>query len=197
MTISPLLVFAIGALALMKKQQHSDASTSDTSTTTTPQQAAMRELIARTADRLGVPRKAALAFAWLESRFNPRAEGDLKWHERKGGELYRKLVLESPRLKDNPARLEPEAWHSYGLFQMLAPHHVPAHMHPRELLSPELNAELGVRFIKGCLKRTGGDVEAARLLYAGCGADGKLCSVERATEIRTRLAEALRKFEGA
>jgi soluble lytic murein transglycosylase-like protein len=141
-----------------------------------PVDPAILALIRGEADRQHVPRAIALAFAAVESGFNPHAEGDLNWPTKKDGTLYRQHVLEQARLARNPARDDPAAWHSYGLFQLLAPYHVPAHLHPRELLRPSLNAEIGIRYIAKLLGQAGGDPAKARLAYVGCGLDGKRCS---------------------
>jgi soluble lytic murein transglycosylase-like protein len=141
-----------------------------------PVDPAIIALIRAEADRQHVPRAIALAFAAVESAFNPQAEGDLNWPTKRDGALYREHVLEQVRLMHNPARNDPAAWHSYGLYQLLAPYHVPAHLHPRELLRPGLNAEIGIRFIASLLKQAGGDPAKARLAYVGCGLDGRRCS---------------------
>jgi len=155
---------------------------------------AMVRMIARIARDRGVPPHVALAFARVESNFNPRAEGDLDWGRRKGGELYRRLVLSRPEFSGNPARLDPDAWHSYGLFQLLAPYHVRPLEHPAELLRPELNAIRGVELIKRLLARTGGDPVAARLAYVGCGTDGSLCPAATAQRVRDRIVPELERW---
>ena len=156
----------------------------------------VQTLIRSEAARHSVPVALALAVAELESRFNPSAEGDKLWHTKQGGALYRKLVHDEPRFAANPARLEPEAWHSYGVFQLLAPYHVQPHEHPRVLLDPKVNISRGVRFLASLLKRAEGDPYAARLAYVGCGFDGGKCSLQTANEVRQRLSSALSKWQG-
>ncbi len=150
-------------------------------------------LIRREAAAQGVPPAIALAFADIESRLNPNAEGDLNWHERDNGARYKKHVLANKRLAKNPARLEPQAWHSYGLFQLLAPWHVDADEHPRSLLDPSVNARKGVAAIKQALKQAKGDPYGARLAYVGCGVDGSACDAETARDVLEKLRKALAK----
>jgi hypothetical protein len=159
-------------------------------------EAAMVALIRRIAFERGVPEHVALAFAELESGFKPDAEGDLDWPTRRGGELYKRHVLDAARFDENPARDDPSAWHSYGLFGLLAPYWVGAHEHPRALLEPERNATLGVGYIGKLLRRHGFDPYAARLAYVGCGADGSLCSADYVQAVRTRLERAMQKWQG-
>jgi hypothetical protein len=137
----------------------------------------------------------ALAFADIESGLNPRAEGDLGWAARKGGSLYRKHVLNNPRLAQNPALHDTSAWHSYGLYQLMAAHHVGAKEHPTELLDARVNADRGVAFIAKLMTRAQGDTRRARLAYVGCGIDGQLCNQEDVDKISARLREALAKWE--
>lgn len=99
-------------------------------------------------------------------------------------------MLEQVRLAHNPARLDPSAWHSYGLYQLLAPYHVPAHMHPREMLRTSLNAEIGIRFIATLLRQANGDPAKARLAYVGCGLDGKRCSEQTRAAVLAAFAAA-------
>jgi hypothetical protein len=152
------------------------------------------QLIREEAERQGVPAHVALAFADIESGLQPDAVGDLDWSTRRNGELYRKHVLRSERLQDNPARHDPSAWHSYGLFQLLAPYHVGPLEHPSVLLDPRTNAERGVRFLGQLLSRARGDVYAARLAYVGCGLDGSRCAAADVERIRARLHAALERW---
>lgn len=126
----------------------------------------MIRLIRAEADRQGVPAPIALAVAEVESNFNPSAQGDLAWADKRPA-LYERLVRDNPKLAQNPARLEPKAWHSYGLFQLLAPHFVRAAEHPQVLLDPQVNAQRGVAFIKQLLKTHDDDIAKMRLAYAG------------------------------
>lgn len=132
----------------------------------TEKQRKARELVTRIALELGVPVNVALSFAALESNLNPDAEGDLQWAALHP-DRYETLVLNSARFADNPWRTDRARWHSYGLFQLLAPHHALPNEDPRALLDPELNARRGLAYIKALLKKTSGDVDKARLAYAG------------------------------
>lgn len=159
-----------------------------------PPESEILAIIRAAADRHGVPRQVALAFAWCESRLNSRAKGDLQWSQRKMGTLYRKHVLDAPRFTANPAREHPETWHSYGLFQLLACYHVEPLEHPSVLFDPAINADRGCRQIAQLLKRTNGDVRGARLAYVGCGTSGELCSEHIVSETTDRLLRALERF---
>ena len=154
-------------------------------------------LIIDAARAANVPVIVALAFADLESALNPRAQGDLGWPTRKGGALYQEKVLDEPRLSQNPARGDRLAWHSYGLFQLLAAAHVLPLEHPNALLDPRINAARGCAFIGTLLKRSNGDVVKARLAYLGCGMDGARCSPEIVTQATTRLHAAIAKWTSA
>lgn len=123
-------------------------------------------LVRAEAHRQGVAEPIALAFAEAESDFDDGVEGDLDWATKKP-DKYESLVLRNPKLAKNPARLDARAWHSYGLFQLLAAHHVRPSEHPRALLDPALNAQRGVTYIKGLLRKHGDDVAQARLAYTG------------------------------
>lgn len=135
------------------------------STATTSTRDRMVPLIRSIASAAGLPAAVALATAEVEGNFNPRAQGDLKWHEKKGGELYRKNVRDNPRFADNPARLQPELWHSYGAFQLLAPYHLEPNEHPHVLLDPTINAQRGVRMLARLFKHYNGDVAKVRVHY--------------------------------
>lgn len=126
----------------------------------------MIKLVREEARRQGVAEPTALAFAEAESGFNPAAAGDLYWADKRP-ELYEKLVLNNPLMAANPARLDRRAWHSYGLFQLLAPHHVRSSEHPNVLYDPKLNAQRGIAYIKALLKKHDNDIAQARLAYAG------------------------------
>lgn len=152
----------------------------------------MIALVRRVARELGVPAAVALAFADVESGFNPAEQGDLKWPEKKP-ELFRKLVLD----KGGPYAGDPSLWHSYGLFQLLAPYHVLVGEHPHVLLDPELNARRGIAAIKRLLKTTGGNAEAARLAYIGCGVDGARCADDVTAAALARFRPALSKWLNA
>lgn len=137
-----------------------------TKKTSTPSRARMEALVRAEAERQGVDPALALAFAEVESNFNPSAAGDTAWAEKKP-DLYRSLVLDNPKMANNPARYDPRAWHSYGLFQLLAPHHAKPSEHPSVLYDPQLNAQRGVAYIKGLLRKHGDDAAQVRLAYAG------------------------------
>jgi hypothetical protein len=153
------------------------------------------QIIRSAAERHGIPPQIALAFAWLESKHDPRLEGDLGWADRSGGDLYKRRVRDVPMFKSNPARDDREAWHSYGLFQLLAPYHTLAHEHPRVLLDPEINADRGCKAIARLLVKTDGDVLSARYAYTGAGYSGQLVSEDHRTLIATRLRDALERFK--
>jgi hypothetical protein len=126
-------------------------------------------LVAAEASAQGIDPRVALAFADAESGLHPDAQGDLDWPYRNGGELYQKHVLGNPALLRNPYRGDPSVWHSYGLFQLLAPYHVLELEHPAVLLDPRTNTQRGVRAIRTALERSGGELYQARRRYAGCG----------------------------
>lgn len=130
------------------------------------QRAKMIALVRAEAQRQGLPDPLALAVVEVESNFNPAAAGDKGWAEKRP-ELYKRLVLDNPKLKDNPARTDARAWHSYGLFQLLAPHHIRGSEHPELLYDPRVNAERGVAYLKGLLRKYEGDTVKVRLAYAG------------------------------
>jgi soluble lytic murein transglycosylase-like protein len=152
----------IGAWAMDERTQTKHAVTPSSSA----ERARMVSLVRMEAARQGVPEPIALAFAEAESDFDANAHGDLAWAEKRP-ELYRKLVLDNPLFADNPARNDPSAWHSYGLFQMLAPHHVRPHEHPSVLADPKVNAQRGIAYIKALLRKHGDDLAEVRLAYAG------------------------------
>lgn len=130
----------------------------------TPKRDAMIALVRAEANRQGVPPPIALAMAEAESNFNPEAAGDLHWADKRPA-LYQTLVLEG--LPQNPMRLDRSAWHSYGLFQLLAPHHVRATENPAVLYDPQVNAQRGVAYLKGLMRKHGDDVAQVRLAFAG------------------------------
>jgi hypothetical protein len=158
--------------------------------------AQIASIIRTAADEARLSRRVALAFAWCESKHNPRAAGDLKWAEREGGLLYTKHVLKQARLDHNPDRLRPEVWHSYGLFQLLACYHVGDTESPIRLYEPGLNAKRGCAAIARLLVRSKGDVRSARLAYVGCGYEGGRCSPEVVKDVSGHLLHALERFEG-
>jgi Transglycosylase SLT domain len=155
-----------------------------------PGNAEIRALIVNECLAQNVRPSIGLAFAYVESRFHPTAEGDKNWHLREAGRKYDELVRDAPAFADNPARLEPWKWHSYGLFQLLAPYHVGRLEDPVVLLDPAINTRRGVAAIKRFLKRCDGDPIRARILYTG--ASGKPEAVQQ--EIRTRITAALQMF---
>lgn len=154
----------------------------------------VRSLVRSEAARQGVPVPVALAVAELESGFDPRAPGDLDWSKRRGGELYQKLVLDNPRLARNPARDDPSAWHSYGVFQLLAPHFVEPLEHPSALYDAQTNVTRGVNYLRRLLARYG-DPVSARLAYIGCPPGH--CSEAACDVARAKFRKALAKWENA
>lgn len=123
-----------------------------------PEWLKMRQIIRGEAIRQGVPVELALATARVESSFNPNAEGDLNWHLNRA--RFDKFV---PR--ENPFRSQPQLWHSYGLFQLLAPYHVKGAESPLVLLDPKVNTERGVRVLRRLLYEHRGDPDLVRLHY--------------------------------
>lgn len=152
-------------------------------------------LIADEARAQGVDPRVALAFADAESALRPNAQGDLDWAYRSNGALYQQHVLGNPALARNPYRGDPSLWHSYGLFQLLAPYHVHELEHPAVLLDARVNAQRGVRAIRTALERSAGELYQARRRYAGCG-PGSSCEHNgaRLTQIDSRWSQALRKW---
>lgn len=120
----------------------------------------MVSIIKREAAAQGVPEPVALAMAWVESGMNPHADGDLDWHERTT--LFDNVV---PHY--HPFRWNRKLWHSYGLFQLLAPYHVGPKESPEILYDPEVNAQRGIRYIKKLWNRHKGNLDAIRLAYTG------------------------------
>lgn len=161
----PWLLAALGLGVMVSSRQKQGADRA--------QRQRMIALVRRVARELGVPAAVALAFAEVESGFNPAVQGDLNWPQKKP-ELYRKLVLD----KGLSYAADESLWHSYGLFQLLAPYHVLVGEHPHVLLDPEINARRAVVALKRLLQTTGGDPLAARLAYIGCGVDGARCADE-------------------
>ena len=126
-----------------------------------PEREAMRFLIRSEANFQGVEPLICLAFARVETNntFDPTLEGDKRWHL--DVERYERCVP-----KDSPFRDQPELWHSYGLFQLLAPFHIRTYDEdPRVLLQPLVNAARGVARIGNLARRHGGDLDKMRLHY--------------------------------
>lgn len=160
----------------------------------TPEQQDMVKVITAAADRHRIPRRVALAFAWVESRLNPRAAGDLRWSEFEGGKRYERLVKNADHLRTNPARSDPKCWHSYGLFQLLACYHVRPAEHPEALYDAITNADRGCAFIARLLRQTAGDVGAARIRYVGLPLEGASTALKR-RDVLAKLEVALKLFE--
>jgi hypothetical protein len=197
-----LAVFGIATLAIINARRPSLREQGAPPYPTEPRggqgpssSAAMAALIAEEAHAQGVDPRVALAFADAESGLRPEAQGDLDWPYRDGGELYQKHVLGNPALLRNPYRGDPSVWHSYGLFQLLAPYHVLELEHPAVLLDPRTNARRGVRAVRTALERSGGELYQARRRYAWCG-PGSGC--ERNTALLARVdgrwSQALHKW---
>lgn len=153
-------------------------------------QTANRDLIIREAHAQGVPARIPVTFAWLESRFDERADGDKQWATKRPDQ-YQKLVVNNPNLADNPFRLVPEKWHSYGLFQLLAPYFIVGKDDPAILYDPGRNAMLGVAKIKNLLKIHKGDINKVRLAFAGALAMGP--TVQK--PILVNLGDAYSRFK--
>jgi len=150
----------------------------------------IRKVILAAAKKYGVPPRVALAFAWIESRFDTKAAGDKQWAEWDDGARYKKNVLENPALAKNPYRNTPAVWHSYGLFQLLAPYFVTGSESPNILYLPEINADRGVKKIANSLKATKGNVQEARILYAGAAN----LSAETKNNIAAKITAVLKLF---
>lgn len=170
MKLSPFVLLGGAALAALvlsssKAKASSDmgsSGNSDRDTKPSPMTESVRALIRAEAERQGVPAAIALAFARVESNFNPRAEGDKQWHL--NTKRYNEVV---PR--DSPYFDQPELWHSYGLYQLLAPYFVEYNEDPRILLSPEINAQRGIKRIFNLYRLKGGDLDQVRIAYVGAG----------------------------
>ena len=134
-----------------------------------PSRMELMTLIADQARAIGLHPALAIAFADRESQLDPNAEGDKEWPNKNNGDNYRRFVLQSPKFTNNPWRNQPELWHSYGLFQLLAPFHLEGHEHPHTLLHPVINAQRGVRAVKHAVDLSSGDLYEARRRYVGCG----------------------------
>lgn len=128
-----------------------------------PEFVRMRKIIRAEAIRQGVPVELAMATARVESNFDPNAEGDKNWH-------LNTVRFEREVPKNNPFRARPELWHSYGLFQLLAPYYVLPGEDPRVLLDPEINAKRGVRILKRLMHTHLGDPNKVRLHYTNADA---------------------------
>lgn len=152
------------------------------------------ELIRREAALAGVPLQVALAFARVETNFNALAQGDLDWPKKKPAN-YRVLVLEGR--PTNPFRENAALWHSYGLFQLHAAHHVKGDEDPRVLLNPQVNVARAMATIARLLKASEGDPFEARFRYVGCGQAGANCADSERAKIREKLSKALSEFQGA
>lgn len=152
--------------------------------------AEMVTLIREEARAAGVPEAVALAFAEVESNFAPYAEGDKHWHELDGGAKYKRLVRDNPKFIGNPARMQPELWHAYGLFQLLAPYHTRPMENPRVLLDPVTNAQRAMVAIKRLLAEYRDPLDA-RTAYV-CGS--LRCSAAKRAEIARRFVPAYERW---
>lgn len=182
--IAPLALafLALGVVAMASRRSNPpppSSPSSGKSLATTPAKRAVIAIINAAAAKHGVPARIALAWAQVESGLNPAAEGDRQWHTYDGGKRYERLVRDAPKFARNPFRHEPSRWHSYGLFQLLAPYHTGPTEDPKLLLDPRVNADRGVRRIAELLQQTGGDWQRARLLYTGAAksSDAKQAAV--------------------
>lgn len=122
-----------------------------------------RQIVRAEAMRQGVPVEIAMATARIESNFDQTREGDLNWHLNRA--RFERFVPET-----SPFRGTPELWHSYGLFQLLAPYHVKGDEDPRILLDPQINAQRGVATLRRLLLVHHGDPGLVRLHYTNADA---------------------------
>ncbi len=151
-------------------------------------------IIRKIADQQGVPRQVALAWADAESGLNPNLEDNLDWPTADGGARYKSLVVDNPRLFDNPARTDPSAWHSYGLYRLPAAFYSAGNQHPKELLDPTWNATLALGNIAKLYRTYHGSWDAARLAFV-CGSPTG-CPPAQAQQILAMTHEYLKKWEG-
>ena len=165
---------AIGALAAAARRARAAAAVDRRAARRVHPSPEIHAVIQREAIAQGVAPEIAMVFAELESSFNPDAYGDRDWAFRHP----REWRATQARLQDNPAINDPSVWGSYGLFGLLAAYHVQPHEHPHALWNPTVNAQRGVAAVRHAIDTAHGDVRAARLLYVGCGLDGRLCSAK-------------------
>lgn len=137
----------------------------------------MRAMIRVEARQQGVPELLALATARVESGFDHKAEGDRSWPNNRA--RYDRVIS-----RESPYYDRPELWHSYGLFQLLAPYHTPIGQDPRDLLDPPTNIQRGVAKLKDLLSRHP-DWNDVRLAYKGIRRDNP------------KAAEVIRRFQVA
>lgn len=165
MSTLPLLI-AVGVFALAatsKSATEKPIMREDDTPIPRPDFVAIRAMIRAEATKQGVPPEIALATARVESGFDPTREGDLQWHTKTA--RFDRVVSDQ-----SPWKRQPELWHSYGLFQLLAPYHVEPNEDPRVLLDPRVNTERGVRTLKRLLLVHHGDTDRMRLYYTGAHA---------------------------
>jgi hypothetical protein len=188
--VTPLgIAAALAALALVARGKGSRMGTT-LHQGPLPGSADIRAMIVAECLVRGVRPSIGLAFAYVESRFNPLAEGDKQWHLKEAGRKFDRAVRDNPNLQQNPALHEPWKWHSYGLFQLLAPYHVGPTEDPVVLFDPFKNTQRGVATIKRLLDRCDGDPIRARILYTGASKQPEAVQ----SEIRHRIANALQMF---
>jgi len=197
-------LFALAAAALSSRPSRASARVEKGPTRMRPVNTPSSEILpllraAALAHDVALP--VVLAFADVESRFNPDAEGDAQWPFKvaHGQSLtnWQRHVRDNPHFRDNPWREDPARWISYGLFQLLSPFHARANEDPRALLDPTTNADRGASFIATLLRRANGDAEAARLGYVGCGLDGAHCDAATVAQVRAKFRSALARYEGS
>ena len=201
----PFLLLGLGALALLALDAPAARAAAPTSRVEPPrlprgvpvpapaEGEGVEQLIRAEAARQGLDPRVALVFADLESSLDPSAIGDRDWALKDGGARYRRLVLDEPRFAQNPARLVPEAWASYGLFGLLAPYHAGPLEHPHVLLDPRVNAERGIAHLRRLLQRSGGSLIEARRRYVGCPPP-KFCEPITLGRVDGRFARTARKW---
>lgn len=142
--------------------------------------------IVEQARAMKVDPRVALAFAFAESDVE-NVVGDTELHKRPG--YMQALRAEMP--PGQPGLDEPEAWASYGPFQLQARWYVREGEHPHVLLEPSISIPRAIATIRNRLARASGNEVAARVAYV-CGHAGN-CSPEKRQQIERRYLEADQK----
>lgn len=190
---APILAGAALALLVFLGRARAATPAAASELKLTHSQQVMADMIVKIARELGVSPQLALTTSWLESRFNPAANGDIGW-AKKFPDRFKKYVTDNPRFAANPARADADKWHSYGLFGLLAPHFTGPTEHPHLLYDPDRNARRGITYLRTQLANHKGDHKQARLGYAGALTSNTSAAARAA--ILDRWMAALALFEG-